>query len=318
MALRYLPRSVLQSLGVPTAAVIASIEGLIRDRAAGKMWAAPKSVLTPPDGRYVMSTLSIGGDPPLLAVKSLMLNPRNAARGLPSINSLVTVLDGDTGEPMALLDGNWLTEVRTAGLSATAARFMARPDSAVIAFAGSGAQARSHLNAFAELFPLKSVRISGRGRANIEELVKLASSLGLTSEICDTPQEAIRNSDIVVTSLTRDPDRAPFLDARSLAAGSFAAIVDLAEPWMADPLSAFDRIVIDDLEQEAALPVKLAPPELVLGDLGGLVLGRIKGREKPEERTAFIFRGLALGDLALAIVACRKAQEAGAGTVIEG
>ena len=99
----------------------------------------------------------------------------------------------------------------------------------------------------------------------------------------------------------------PFLDADWLRAGSFVTITDLGTPWKKDSFAAFSRIVIDDVQQEAALPNKLLPTNLVTGDLAGLVLGKFEGRERDDERSAFIFRGHALGDLALSALAYRKA-----------
>ena len=74
----------------------------------------PKSAILAGDGRYFMSTLAVSHEPSLLAVKSLVLNPKNIERGLAQINSVVTVLDGHTGLPVAVVDGNWVTAIRTA------------------------------------------------------------------------------------------------------------------------------------------------------------------------------------------------------------
>jgi ornithine cyclodeaminase/alanine dehydrogenase-like protein (mu-crystallin family) len=74
---------------------------------------------------------------------------------------------------------------------------------------------------------------------------------------------------------------------------------------------------MDDLEQEASLPNKLAPAELITGDLSGLVLGEIEGRVGDTDRTAFIFRAYSLADLALAALAYQKAVEIGLGTSIK-
>ena len=86
-------------------------------------------------------------------------------------------------------------------------------------------------------------------------------------------------------------------------AGAFAAITDLGVPWFRESFASLDRVVIDDVEQEAALPNKLCDPACVSGDLSGLVLGEVERRAAAEERTAFLFRGHALGDLALSTLA---------------
>ena len=307
----YLSAEALAALGLTTQDVIASIESLIAACDRESAWSAPKAVIQPADGRYMMAALAAADDPPYLAVKTVILNPRNSERNLPQINGLVTMLDSDTGLPAAILDGNWITAVRTAGLSAVAARRMAREDSSVAAFIGTGVQAHSHLKAFADLFPLREVRVFGRGQANIDKLCEFAQSLSLQPIPCDDATDAIQPADLVVTSVTYSAELTPFLDAADLKPGAFAAITDLAAPWIKQSFSVLDQITIDDLEQEAALPNKLVAPEYVSGDLAGLVLGKFSGRERDADRNAFIFRGHALGDLALSALALQKSRAAG-------
>ena len=302
----YLSEETLAGLGITTDEVIESIEAAIRGSAEDTVWSAPKAVILPSDGRYMMAALAAMDNPSLLAVKTVVLNPRNSAKGLPQINGLVTMLDSETGLPAAILDGNWITAVRTAGLSAVAAKHMANGESAVAAFIGCGVQARSHLRAFADMFPLRRIKLFGRGQANMDGLCRLADELGLSSEICGSARDAVTGADLVVTSVTYAAELVPFLDANWLAPGCFVAGTDLGAPWIQESLSAFDQLVIDDLAQEAALPNKLVPPEYVTGDLSGLILGTFKGRHRAEDRTAFIFRGHALGDLALSVLAFRK------------
>ena len=295
-----------EQLGITTHDVVKSIEDLIRARLKDKMWNAPKAVLIPADGRYMMATLAACTDPPLLAVKSIVLNPRNVDQGLNLINGVVTLLNAETGMPLATIDGNWVTAIRTAGLSAVAATYMGRAQASVVAFIGCGVQALSHLNAFAELFPLKEIRALGRGTKNRDALCEAARAKGLKAIASTSAEEAVTGADLLVTSVTRELDREPFLDARWLRPGAFAAITDIAEPWMPETMPVFQRVVIDDLEQEAASE-PMVNPNLVKGDLSGLVQGKVPGRETQDEINAFVFRGLALGDLALAGLAYQRA-----------
>jgi ornithine cyclodeaminase/alanine dehydrogenase-like protein (mu-crystallin family) len=304
----YLSGEMLAGLNLSTNDVIESIEVLIAGCENGTAWSAPKAVILPDDGRYMMAALAAADDPPFLAVKTVVLNPRNSEKNLPQINGLVTMLDSDTGLPVAILDGNWITAVRTAGLSAVAAKHMARSDSKVIACVGCGVQAKSHLRAFADLFPLEQVRVFGRGQANVDSLCELAEDMSLKSIRCATGEEAVRDADLIVSSVTYSANLVPFLDANWLKAGSFASITDLAAPWIKEEFSAFNQIAIDDLDQEAALPNKLVPPEYVTGDLSGLVLGKFTGRKNKQDRNAFIFRGHALGDLALSALAFQNSR----------
>jgi ornithine cyclodeaminase/alanine dehydrogenase len=305
----YLSKNQLSRLGITTIEVIESIETLISCAENQTAWSAPKAVILPDDGRYMMAALAAADDPPLLAVKTVVLNPGNPDRGLPQINGLVTMLDSSSGLPVAILDGNWITAVRTAGLSVTAAKHMARRDSAVAAFIGCGVQATSHLQAFSDLFPLREIRLFGRGQPNIDRLCEDATGRGLSAVVCSSGEEAVSGADLVVSSVTFSRNLVPFLDANWLEPGSFSAITDIAAPWKKESFSAFDQITIDDLEQEAGLSNKLSPPEFVSGDLSGLVLGKFSGREQDSDRNAFIFRGHPMGDLALSILAYRKVSQ---------
>ncbi|MFC5049364.1 ornithine cyclodeaminase family protein [Rubritalea spongiae] len=302
----YLSEQELSALDISTEDAICSIETLIANVENKTAWSAPKTVIMPDDGRYMMAALAATDEPSLLAVKTLVLNPHNPERGLPQINGLVTMLDSQSGLPVALLDGNWITAVRTAALSATAAKHMARKDASVIAFVGCGVQAKSHLHAFTELFPIKEVRMFGRGQANIDKLCQDAKKQALPTVICKTAKEAVSSADIVISSVTYSPTLTPFLDANWLKPGSFSAITDLAAPWEKESFAAFNQVVIDDLEQEAVQPNKLASSELITGDLSELVLRKCSGRKCDNDRNAFIFRGLAIGDLALTALAYQK------------
>ncbi len=305
----YLSEEDLENLGISTDEVVQSIEGLIVASAKDSVWSAPKAVIMPPDGRYMMAALAAADDPSLLVVKTVVLNPDNPKSGLPQINGLVTVLNSETGLPVAIMDANWITAVRTAGLSAVAAKHMARKSSSVAAFIGCGVQARSHLKAFSDMFALEYIRVFGRGSTTIDSFCQYADSLDIGSTVFSSGEEAMREADLVVTSVTYSANLIPFLDARCLKPGSFCTVTDLSAPWNKDSFSAFDRICIDDLQQEAALPNKLVAPELVTGDLSGLVLGKFTGRKDDTERCAFIFRGHALGDLALTALAWQKAEK---------
>ncbi|RRI04441.1 ornithine cyclodeaminase family protein [Mesorhizobium tamadayense] len=311
-SLPYLSAEFLDSLTISTSDVVEEIERQIIGQSRGEVWCAPKAVVLPGDDRYIMATLGVATEPRVLATKSLVVNPRNPGRGLATLNSLVTLLDGETGLPLAVVDGNWVTAKRTAGLSAVAARRLARADSVCVAFIGCGVQARGHLDVLADLFPLQEIRAFGRGKGSRDALCRIAETRGLTAVASDTAKAAIESADIVVTTVTLIPEPVPFLDARWLKTGVFATMTDLALPWLPETMAVFDRIVIDDLAQEAHMSKPMVRPELVAGDLTGLVGGEVSGRLSANERTAFAFRGMAVGDLAIAGLAFVRAKAIGA------
>ena len=198
--------------GLSVSRIADEIEHLFAERAAGRAWSTPKSMILPPDGRLLMTMMAASDDPPLMAVKSLVMNSANPEQGLPQINAQVTLTHGQTGEALATIDGNWVTEIRTAALSLVAARRMARPEAASLALVGTGVQGRSHLRAFASEFPLERVFLVGRGRGNLDRLAALALDLGVEPIECDA-EAALQAADLAVTSISYTKETTPFLDA---------------------------------------------------------------------------------------------------------
>ncbi|WP_137699355.1 ornithine cyclodeaminase family protein [Marimonas lutisalis] len=299
MTLPHLTAAGLDALGLSAATLCDAIEETIREADAGRAASAPKAMLDRPDGRYMMTTMA--ADDRFMVVKSMVQNPANPAAGLPYIDGLVSVLDARTGQPVALIDGPWLTARRTAALSATAARYLAPPRARVLAMLGAGVQAHSHLQALAELFPLQELRILGRGQPGIDRLAAAARGLGLAPRIATSAQEAIEGADIVVSALSRDAAPSGAIRADWLGPRSFAALPDLGHHWARDSLSRLSPLLVDDLAQEASLPPgkRLSDPAQVAGDLADLVMGRLTPRSGTGP-AGFVFRGHALGDLAAA------------------
>jgi len=298
----------LADLGLTTVEIADCIEDVLIKNATGEVWAPPKVAIQPGDGRYMMATLSASDNPDFIVTKTVTLNPENYKQGLETINGAIMIFDSATGLLRCVMGANWVTAVRTAGLSAVAARKMANPQSSVMAFVGCGVQAHSHLDAFGDLFPLTGIKIFGRGQANIDKLCKAAAAKGLTAEVCETAQSAVSEADLVVTSITVTFSGAPFLDARWLKPGAFATITDLGKPWMPEGMGAFSSIVIDDHAQESAAPVKMVVPDLVSADLAQLVTGSDTHGFDPDSPSAFIFRGMAAGDFAVAALAYQRAS----------
>ena len=303
----------LAGLGISVAEIVDTIEEAIRAEAVGKVWTAPKSAVLPGDGRYMMTTLSTSDNPDKTVVKSVMVSPRNPSRGLPGVEGNIILQDSESGRLRACMQAGWITAMRTAGLSAAVARRIANPRSQTIAFIGCGTQARSHLETFADLFPLKEMRAYGRGQANIDRLCHMAEKKGLTGKAYDTPREVLEGADLIVSSVTLSFDIEPFVDARWLKSGAFATITDIAAPWVDDGMAAFDTVIIDDREQERVSQKKMVDPKLVRADLKGLIAGDVDASFDPEQRSAFIFRGLAIGDFAIASLAYERARAAAKG-----
>ena len=307
----HLSDSALEALGIPPADLADAIETALVAKAEGRLHVTPKSALLPGGGRYMMSTLAVG-DEGLTVLKTVAVCPDNPARGLPAINGAIMVLDAETGLLKAVMGANWITAHRTAALSAVAARRLADPAAATIGFIGCGVQAQSHLAAFREMYPLTRVLAHGRGEANREALLDTARGSGLDAKAA-SPNDLLRQSDIVVTSVTLDYTINPFLDARLLKPTAFAAITDLCIPWHAESLGHFQTVIVDDMEQERTAEKPMLAAEAIAGDLTDLVSGKVQSTPRP---AAFAFRGIALGDYAAAVLALSRAEALGAGQTV--
>lgn len=308
----YLDDNALEQLGITPPEMADAIEDAIRAKAAGQIQVTPKSVILPGDGRYLMSTLATGMSSGLTVLKTATVAPENRAKGLPGITGAILALDAMTGVLKATLEAGWITAHRTAGLSTIAARRLAKPDAKIVSFIGCGVQAASHLDAFAAQFPLTEIRALGRSPGPVQALCKKAREMGLKAHEVGSPEAALHNADLVVSSITLDYGVKPFLDARLLKPGAFAAITDLGIPWIDASWDAFGTVVVDDLEQERASEKPLLPLDKIATDLEGLVTGRDAAPRHEDAPNALAFRGIAIGDYAATSLVLDRAGKAAA------
>jgi ornithine cyclodeaminase len=258
--------------------------------------------------------------------KAVTVFHHNEARDLPSHQGLITLLDAETGTPLALMDGTRITAVRTAAVSAVATRHLARPDASVLAIFGTGVQARAHAEAIACVRDLRAIRIWGRRPEAADALAAdLASSLAVeVFGLTDAPA-ALRGADIVVTA-TASPT--PVLPADAVEAGAHVNAVGAYTATtreLPSELVARGRLFVDDrhaaLSEAGDILLAIADGAIdashVVGTLGEVVVGSVGGRTDPSEVTIFESLGLGLEDIAAAAHVYEAAVEAGAGVEVE-
>jgi alanine dehydrogenase len=249
-----------------------------------------------------------------LGCKLVTLFPGNTDR--PTHQAAIMLFDPETGTPVALLDGTYITEARTAGAAALAARLLAREDAKVLAILGTGAQARAHAHAFAGVRDWTEIRIAGRDHAKAQEL---AAELGATAAA--SFEDAVRGADVVAAT-THSPE--PVVRLEWLAPGAHVSSVGAAQSGSElDPgIVAAATLVV---ETRAALaPPPAGASELagldasaVHAELGELVAGTRPGRTSPDETTLYKSVGVAVQDLAAAALVLAAARERGVGLTIE-
>jgi alanine dehydrogenase len=300
---------------------IAAVESAFRLHAEGR--SLPPGVLGVPSrgGGFHVKAAGLDRGRLYFAAKTNANFSENPARGLPAIQGVVVLCDGDDGRLLAVMDSIELTLRRTAAATAVAARWLARPDAAVVTVCGCGQQGRAHLRALARVLPLRRAyafdRDPAAARACAEEL---AAELRIDITPVAEHVDAVRKSDVCVTCT---PSRRPFLMRDHVRPGTFVAAVGADSPdkqELEPALLAAAVVVADVLEQCAsigelhhALEAGAVTRRDVHAELADLVVGRKPGRRSRDEITVFDSTGTALEDVAAAAVVYERAVAAGVG-----
>jgi ornithine cyclodeaminase/alanine dehydrogenase len=315
--LLYLSRADVRSLAIAPGAAREAVLQAFRDHAAGRSHALPKSALALGPGHGFQAMTAASQVDAIATVKWVAMAPVPPGSPVPGINALICVSDYASGAPLAMLDGDEITLIRTAALSAAAASRLAPADPRTIGFVGCGLQAHAHLAAFRDLFPgLATALAVSRSRSSAESLAGAARDSGLAGEVLDDADALLARSDLVVTMVPGAPGLKPFLDARLLKPSAFVAAVDLGRSWIPDALPAFDTLATDSLAQSRA-PYDVDGNPVATVSFGcDLTELAVRPPGSAEGRSLFCFRGFALGDLALAKLVVDAARQRGIGTIL--
>jgi ornithine cyclodeaminase len=249
-----------------------------------------------------------------LGCKLVTVFPHNVDQ--PTHQAAIVLVDPDTGTPVALMDGTYITATRTAVAAALAASLLARPEASVLAVLGTGVQARSHLRAFAGVRDWTEIRVAGRDPARAE---RLAAELGATA--CETFEAAVRGADVVAAT-THSAE--PVVQAAWVAPGTHVSSVGYNPPGSElDPALAEAATIVVESRESSFAPPPGGAPELAdvdpasVVELGELVSGGRHGRTTPIEITLYKSVGVAVQDLAAAALVLAAARERGTGIEIE-
>jgi ornithine cyclodeaminase/alanine dehydrogenase-like protein (mu-crystallin family) len=254
-----------------------------------------------------------------LTAKLLTVYPEN--RKQPSHQALICVFDVDSGTPIALLDGAYITAMRTAAGSLLATRLLARPDARVVAVIGTGVQARSHLRTFARGWTVDRFVLAGRTRDRAEALAQeITDELGADVEPADSVEAAVRAADIVCGAshaaepVVRRPWVAPGAHVNSVG-------YNIDGTGEVDAETVRDALVVVESRATALASPPAGAVELQGADapteIGELVAGTATGRTRADEITLYKSVGVAVEDAAAAVLALEAARVAGAGHEVE-
>ena len=262
------------------------------------------------------------GGSPALGAKLVTVFGGNAAAGLPTHLATIVLLDPDTGELLAVMDGRFITEARTAAVSAVATRLLAREDASTLALIGSGVQARSHLDALGRVRALRDVRVWS---PNEERRGAFAREMQPRARVpvrsCGSAREAVDGADIVVLATAA---REPVVRSEWIMDGAHVCAVGACRPdqrEMDTALVSRGRLFVDSRTGALAeagdviLPIEEGAFDAahIAGEVGELAAGRVAGRSHREDVTIFKSLGMAVEDVAAAHLAYVKAAERGLG-----
>jgi len=225
--------------------------------------------------------------------------------GLPHILALMILTDPENGYPLAVFDGTHLTTFRTGAMTAVAAKYLARPDSEILAVIGAGTQGRSTAKAIRRIFPLREIRLYDLDfRAGDKYREEMSPLLNLPIHLCSHAKEAVGEADIIVTVTSAEGE---FVKNEWVQPGAFIASVG-SYPELDPALpKKVQKLVVDDRTQARYRGELWKGYErgefsdaMIYAELGEIVSGKLKGRETREERTLACLTGVGTLDVAVA------------------
>ena len=261
-------------------------------------------------------------EPAMLGTKVVSVFGSNAAVGLPTHLATIILLDPMTGELLSIMDGRYITEARTAAVSAVSVKHLARKDATRLAIIGTGVQARSHLESINAVRQLEQVSVWSRSVANRTAFAQeMRARTTATITLASSAREAVHGADVIVLATA---SREPVVHSDWISNGAHVCAVGACRPdqrEMDSALVARVRVFVDSRTGALAeagdiiLPMKEGAirEQHLAGELGEVVLGRIAGRTSPDEVTIFKSLGMAVEDVAAAHLAYLKAAERGLG-----
>jgi ornithine cyclodeaminase/alanine dehydrogenase-like protein (mu-crystallin family) len=309
-----LNRADLVSLGLTWKEIIDVLEDAFQQKARGLVQNPPKPKVTSRgDSAFIHAMPAYLGGSDKIGIKWVAGYEGNHEKGLPYIYGAVIMNDSETGRPIALLDGGWITEMRTPGVSGVTMRYVPG-DPKHLAIVGCGLQGRRHLEVALEVHP-GLTHVTGYDYVDGAAQQLLDNAGDRVTRVADSPTDAVAGADLVITTITVPLD--PKIDCANTDPNALLLPVDYDD---AMAQAAFDDAVIysvDDPGQYNSVADRLyffGLPKPTT-DLASVVSGKV---EVPATgRRMFLNMGIAMDDVALSSLVLDRAAAAGVGRYIE-
>lgn len=299
-------------------ALIDAMEIALAAFSAGTVKQPVRTVIEAPGG-FFGTMPAYAGSMPAMGAKLVTVFHENPKHGLTTHLATILLLDPETGALLAVMDGRYITEARTAAVSAVAARYLAREDSSVLAILGSGVQARSHLEALSLVRKFSEVRCWSPSAAHVNAFV--ADSKEHPVRAVESAEAATRGADVIVL-VTASPT--PVIEDRWVKPGACVIGVGACRPnqrEMDPALVARARLIVDSraaaLKESGDVVMAMAEGRFgedhIAAELGQVIANPKLGRRDANEITVFKSLGLAVEDVAAADLAYRGAKNSARG-----
>ncbi len=260
----------------------------------------------------------------IAGVKIVNVHPDNPKKGLPTVMALVILNSTESGAPLAVMDGTYLTDMRTGAAGGIAAKYLARKKSRTVGFVGTGNQAKSQLLAINEIIDLHEIKATS---ASEKQTLAFKDDMELKIECEITPKKTIKevcDCDILVTTT---PSREPIVMNDWISEGTHINAIGADAPGKEelDPrILKRAKVIVDDIPQashsgEVNMPISkgLFSVKDIFGELGEVISGKKNVRTNDSDITVFETTGLAIQDVATANLVYQKALKAKMGIKLQ-
>lgn len=261
----------------------------------------------------------------VFGAKIVSVFEKNSQRQLPTVTSIVALNEAETGRPLAIIEGGFLTAMRTGAGSGVATQLLARKDAGKLAVIGCGGQAATQIEAVVTVRTIREIRLFDANQANAQALADKiqASYPAIAVRVATDARDAVVGSDILVTVTT---SRQPVFSAEWITPGMHINAIGAFKPTMQELpeelLHKADKIVVDTWEgviEEAGdfiIPLQAGTfkEDGIYGEIGLVASGDKQGRVSDQEITLYKSVGVAALDIAVGALAYQKAREKGWGT----
>ena len=290
--------------------------------------------------RFMAMPAYLGGEYQMAGMKWYGSNVENKKQGLPRSILMMMLNDKDTGAPLALMSANLVSSYRTGGIPGVGAKYLARKDAKTVAIVGPGVMGKTSLAAFVSVCPhLDTLKIKGRGQKSIDSFIEFTKKecpqiKNIT--VCDTLEEAVRDSDIIsMTTVVRDDVASfPYINGEWVKKGALISMPSAAR-FDDEFLAKKCKLVVDNAKLyeawEEEYPYPPYPQVQIVGtkftdlvhdgliqasdiiDITDVIQGKHAGRENDDEIIVYSVGGMPVEDIAWGGTVYRNALAKGIG-----